>query len=62
MKYQLVKIAQLGVGKMFGEVDVVKKQTYTNTIKCFSTTGRILRIRAEDFIQVIKVVDKYTLK
>jgi len=62
MKFQLVKIAQLGSGKIFGEIDAVSSLPYSITVKCQSTTGIWLKIKTEDFLNIITEVNAETLK
>ena len=56
MKFQLIKIGQLGIGKIFGEVDAVNNRNYSNTIKWLSSQGTLLRFKSEDFFKILKEV------
>lgn len=61
MKYQLIKIGQLGVGKIFGEIDAIYNKNYSNTVKCLSSQGTLLRFNSEDFFKIIKEVEHQSL-
>jgi CRP-like cAMP-binding protein len=59
---QYVRWAQIGKGSIIGEHEVVHKTPWAATVKCFSTTGSLLRIPAFDFMRMIKQLNPYTLK
>lgn len=46
---------------MIGWEDIVKGRNYTTTVKCYSKTGRVLKLRAKDFINEVKK-DRETVK
>lgn len=59
---QSVKIAQIGKGNMFGEAEVViAKKDRDTTIRCQSTTAKLLRISARDFMSIIKQISPKTI-
>ncbi|CAI2382562.1 unnamed protein product [Moneuplotes crassus] len=58
---QNFKCAQVGKGSMFGEHEAVKRCIRRTTVICNSTTGKLLRISAKDFVTVIKQISPKTL-
>lgn len=46
----MVKVALLTKGEMFGEAEVVSKGDYMTTCTCYSTTGELLCVSAENFL------------
>jgi len=58
---QNFKCAQLGKGSIFGEHEVVNRCTRKTTVKWNSTTAKLLRISAKDFVTVIKQIFPKTL-
>ena len=61
MNPQNYKWAQVGKGSMFGEHEVVSRTPRETTIICGSTTGKLLRISAKDFVTVIKQISPRTI-
>jgi len=57
LKYQLVRIGQIGTGKLFGITDAILNQPYSTSIKCFSTTGTCLRIQSNTLIKAMEEND-----
>lgn len=51
----IIKVALLTRGEVFGDEEVMKNKNYLLTCTCYSTTGVLLRIKAEDF--KLKVTD-----
>ena len=45
----IIKVALLTRGEVFGDEEVMKKQNFSLTCTCYSTTGVLLRIKADDF-------------
>ncbi|CAI2377406.1 unnamed protein product [Moneuplotes crassus] len=62
LKYQLAKVGQLGVGKIFGDQDAVCGRPYSFTIKCHSTTGTCLQIKTHQLIKAIEEIDEEILE
>lgn len=46
----MVKVALLTKGEMFGEAEVVSKGDYMTTCTCYSSTGELLCVSAENFL------------
>lgn len=53
----IVKFALLGKGEVFGDEEVIKNKPHNLICTCYSTTGRLLAMRAEDF--KMKVTEEY---
>lgn len=62
LKYQLAKVGQLGVGKIFGDQDAVWGRPYSFTIKCHSTNGTCLQIKTHQLIKAIGEIDEDILE
>lgn len=43
-----------GKGHLIGWEDIVRGRKYSTTVRCFSKTGIVLRLSAQDFIQELK--------
>lgn len=52
----ILKVALLTRGEVFGDEEVLKNKNHRLTCTCYSTTGVLLRIKAEDF--KLKVTDE----
>lgn len=54
VKSQFVRVSLLGKGSIFGEHDAVLERNYSASVRCFSTTGKLLKIKTTDFINFLK--------
>ena len=52
-----MKIAQIGVGKLIGDLDAIKSSCYGMTVKWASTTATCLKIPVENFVKILEEVD-----
>jgi hypothetical protein len=54
IKNCVVRLGILGVGRAFGETDVLASQRYHATLKCVSGEGSIIMIQSEEFLRLSK--------
>ena len=48
------QIAQIGVGQLFGEEDVISQRNYSCSVVCKSKVGEVFAIKADEFIKKFK--------
>ena len=46
-----IRLTQFCHGQLFGEEDAISNRNYTSTVRCISSTGVVLRVKKQDFIQ-----------
>ena len=49
-----IKLKECGKGQILGWEDLVRGRKHTTSVRCFSKTGSLVKISAQDYINQMK--------